>query len=81
MASNVPAKIDMFWPVPSQNRLEPQVPQIPRRAVGEETNHVGVPVIAIASRGAEVAATWWPLVLRHCWQWQATTGRKGPVTV
>ena len=53
------------------------MPQKPRRASGEEANQLTAPSIATASRGAEVAATWWPELRRHCEQWQATIGRRG----
>ena len=55
--SSVPAKIDMFSPAPFQNRFDPHAPQNPRRAVGDDTYHFGVPLTVLAPHGAEVAAT------------------------
>lgn len=65
-----------------QKRFEPQREQKPRSAEGEERYQasVSLSINVSASAGAPVAATWWPVVFRHCEQWQATTGRSGPLT-
>src|ERR1700684_4466384 len=84
--SKVPAII-LVQPEPSlrgrQKRLPPHRPQKPLCACSDEENHTSVPSFSSVMRSdsAPVAATKWPLVRRHCEQWQAMTSRREPCTV
>src|SRR5215217_6206541 len=81
--SNVPAAIETRSPeAGSQNRLDPQISQNPRRAVADD-RYQRSPSDSIrtsASGRVAVNAAKCPLVRRHIVQWQSTTGRSGPRT-
>ena len=79
----MPAAIERCSPESgSQNRLDPQIPQNPRRAVADDRyqRSPSDSVRARCFRCVAVNAAKWPLVRRHCVQWQSTTGRSGPRT-
>jgi hypothetical protein len=63
----------------SQNRLDPQCLQNPRRALSDDWNHASPSdlINRNRSKGTDVAAQKWPDVLRHCVQWHAITSRNG----
>ncbi len=79
----MPAAIERCSPESgSQNRLDPQIPQNPRRAVADD-RYQRSPSDSVRDRCfvcVAVNAAKWPLVRRHCVQWQSTTGRSGPRT-
>ena len=64
-----------------QNRLPPHRPQNPRSALSDDLylSSVSDAVSSILAELALVMAAWWPLVRRHCAQWQAITPRSAPV--
>src|SRR3990167_6013428 len=66
----------------SQNRVEPQVPQKPRRTFSEDWNQRrdSSPVTVSADFGTSVEAKKWPDCLRHWLQWQASGGLRGVLT-
>ena len=73
--------MDTYGPPLSQKRFEPQIPQKPRLAFSDDTNQVTSPDTLRPVRATDVAVTKLPVIFRHCLQWQATTGRKGPRAV
>ncbi len=79
----MPAAIERRSPESgSQNRLDPQIPQNPRRAVADD-RYQRSPSDSVRARCfgcVAVNAAKWPLVRRHCVQWQSTTARSGPRT-
>jgi hypothetical protein len=82
--SNEPAvMLIVSLPRGRQNKLLPQVAQNPRSADSEERNHRKdcELVMVVSAMLALVIAAKWPLVRRHCSQWQAMMLRSGPVTV
>ncbi len=79
----MPAAIETRSPeAGSQNRLDPQISQNPRRAFAD-ARYQRNPLDSIRTNSSwriAVKAAKWPLVRRHIVQWQLTTGRSGPRT-
>jgi hypothetical protein len=79
--SSEPAVIAVLSsPVGLQNKLLPQTPQNPRSAASDDRYQLK-PSEAVKVRfedSALVMAAWWPLVRRHCSQWQAIAPRSAP---
>jgi hypothetical protein len=65
----------LFSPSGLQNKLPPHTQQNPRSAFDEDRYQVSVAdeVSLKSDVDTLVMAAWWPLVRRHCAQWQAIT--------